>query len=116
MNTSRMSPMGRRIHVGMAASGIASASDLARRVGVSHQTARRWLYVPGAHLDAETAIRLADVVHLSLRWLVYGKGVPTPRVDLRPDEAALVADYRRLPKLQRSVLRHCAHDLRTTAS
>lgn len=114
MNKSTFTPLGRRIHVGMAANGISSLTELARRTGVSRQTVRRWLQEPDAHIDVRTGIRLADAVHLSLRWMISGEGIPSPRVDLRPDEAALVAEYRRIPRRNRSVLRHCARELTTT--
>lgn len=114
MNTSQLTPLGRRIRVGMAASGITSLSELARRVGVSHQTVRRWLYDPAASVDAAHSFRLCDAVRLSARWIVTGDGQPTPRISISPGEARLLHRYRRLPDQQRSILLHVSADLLTT--
>lgn len=114
MNASRFSERGRRIFAGMAASGITSISCLARRVGVSRQTASRWLTEPDAMPAADEAFRLADVLRMSARWLTIGDGSPTPRQPVRPSEARLLAHYRQLDEPRRSILLHAATDLIST--
>jgi transcriptional regulator with XRE-family HTH domain len=111
MNKSKLSPMGRRIFVGMVATGIATEAEFARRVGISPQAVQRWLYARLKRVDAETLLRISDCVHLSARWLLSGKGSPAPRRAVTPTQAHLLRQYERLPAEARSILRHCLADL-----
>lgn len=103
--------MGQRIAAGMAANGIRSESELARRIGVSHQTVRRWLYNPLARIDAVTLFRLSDAVGMSARWIISGQGAPTVRTPITPNEGRLLSQYRLLPHREQSILLGCARDL-----
>lgn len=114
MNASHLSERGRRIYAGMAASGITSAADLARRIKVSRQTVSRWLTQPDAMPSAAEAFRLADTLHMSARWLVTGDGHATPREQIAPNERRLLCRYRKLDERRRTILLHAAADLLTT--
>lgn len=111
MQVENLSPMGRRIRIGMASAGIVSESDLARRVGVSRQTVRRWLYDPLVRVEAVTLFRLSDALHLSARWIVTGQGCPTPRMSLTPSAQQLIEIYDALPAAARTVLLSAAAHL-----
>ena len=115
MNASRLTDMGRRIHVGMCAAGYTNLALLARRIGVSRQTVHRWLYEPGVSIGAVDAFRLADTLHLSARWIVLDGSTPTPRESVSPEERALLAHYRQTPVKHRSILLHAAADLASTS-
>lgn len=112
MNSSRLTPMGRRIHAGMATSGYSNVAQLARKVGVSRQTVRRWLYDPNVTPTAVDSFALSDALHLSARWIVTGLGEPTPREPLLPNEKKLLCRYRELDGGGQTILLHAAAHLR----
>lgn len=114
MNKSRLTAMGQRIHAGMAASGVTTVADLARRAKVSRQTAARWLYEPEATPSAPESFRLGDALRMSARWLVTGEGCPTPREPILPNEHRLLDRYRRMDESRRSILLHAADELTLT--
>jgi len=111
MNKSKLSPMGRRIFVGMVATGIATEAEFARRIGISPQAVQRWLYMRLRRVDAETLLRVSDCIHLSARWLLNGQGSPAPRRAVTPTQSHLLQQYERLPAAARSILRQCLTDL-----
>jgi len=103
--------MGRRIFVGMVAAGIATEAEFARRVGISPQAVQRWLYGRLNRIDARALFRISDVIQLSGRWLVTGKGSPAMRRPVTPTQADILAQYERLSTGARNILRHCLADL-----
>lgn len=111
MNKSRLTPMGRRIFVGMVAAGIATEAELARRARISPQAVQRWLYSPMTRVDARTLFRISDAVRLSARWLDEGKGSPAVRRPVTPTQAQLLQRYESLDAASRSILHHCLSDL-----
>lgn len=104
MDKAPHSPMGRRIFVGMCTHGITSVIQLARLVGVSHQTVRRWLYEADSRISAVDAYKLGEVLKLSSRWLVTGDGQSTPRLWVGPNEHALLLGFRDLDEDGRAKL------------
>lgn len=113
MNKSRLTPMGRRIFVGMVAAGIATEAELARRARISPQAVQRWLYGPMTRIDARVLFRISDTVRLSARWIESGKGCPAVRRAVTPTESRLLFQYGRLPSQARNILLHCLNDLST---
>lgn len=111
MNTSRLTPMGRRIYVGMLSTGIDSAAELARRSQTSRPTTHRLLYHQSDHVDAGTLLRVSDAVCLSMRWLLHGTGMPNKPAQVTPNAARLVAVFASLTRERRSILIHCANEL-----
>lgn len=111
MQRDRLTLMGQRIHLGMSTAGIASESELARRIQVSRQTVRRLLYDPVVRVDAVTLFRLSDTVRLSARWIVHGYGSPTVRAPLDPSTKRLVELHDKLSPKAQSILLHAATDL-----
>lgn len=111
MQRERLTLMGQRIALGMAAAGITSESDLSRRMVVSRQTVRRLLYDPVVRVDAVTLFRLSDTVRLSARWILHGDGAPTVRMPLGPSTQRLVQIFDALPPDRQSILLHAATDL-----
>lgn len=110
MHTTKLTPMGRRIHAGMIAVGIRTESELARKIGVSHQTVRRLLY-EHVRADGLTIMRLSDTLRLSGRWLLLGEGLPGIRASLTPNAMRLVEIYDRLDPKARRILLAAATDL-----
>lgn len=111
MQKSKLTPMGKRIAAGMLAAGLHTESSLARRLGVSHQTVRRWLYEPLTRIEANTLFRIADALNLSARWIVSGDGSPTARIPLTPTTALLIDMHNALSSSAQSILLHVAADL-----
>lgn len=114
MNRERLTPMGRRVLAGMAGAGIEGESELARRIGASRQTVRRWLYDSVVRVDAVTLFRLSDTLRMSARWLLHGHGSPTVRMPLTPDAQRLVEIHESLDEQQRSILLKAATHLITS--
>lgn len=114
MNRDRLTPLGRRIHVGMVSVDITTESELARRAGISHQTVRRLLYEDIVRVDASTLFRLADTLRTSARWILSGAGYPTPRLPLTPGAQRLVEIHAGLSPKARSILLNAATDLMVT--
>lgn len=107
----RLTPMGQRIHMGMASVGITTESALARRVHVSRQTVRRLLYDPVTRVDAVTLFRLADTIKLSARWIVHGSGSPSVRTPVTLSAARLIELHNELPPIARGILLRVAAQL-----
>ena len=116
METSRLSALGGRIHVGMCQNGITTVAELARRVGVSHQTARRWLYDAEYDITALDAFKLGEVLRVSARWVVTGQGHATPMMQVGPNERALLLGFRELPEDYRAALMHTLREMIHTAT
>lgn len=96
---------GPRVRASMLIAGVRTASELARRVGVPIATAHRWCNQDTAKgIDAVRMIRLAVALRCSGRWLIWGRGSPSPMETLTPDEAALVDAYRRLAQGERRAI------------
>jgi transcriptional regulator with XRE-family HTH domain len=110
MQREKLTPIGKRIRVGMASVGICSESDLARRIGVSHQTVRRILYEP-VRVDAVTMFRISDTLKMSARWLMFGQGTPAIRLPLTPSAQRLIEIHDRLDAKGRSILLAAATQL-----
>jgi len=111
----RMTPMGRRIYAGMVASGISTPAALAKAAGIARTTAHRWLNEPISIIDAPTLYAIADVVHLSARWILTGEGSCTVRVPASPSQRRLFEIYSRLTRREREALMDYAAKLESTA-
>lgn len=114
MNSNRLTPMGRRIKAGMVSTGIGSAAELARRAGIPRPTAYRWLTQKMATADATTLFAIADVVHMSARWLLTGTGCATIRMPVTPTQRRIIEIHDKLPTEQRAIMVACAMQLEKT--
>lgn len=76
-----------RIKLAMAAAGIGSPAELARRMKSSRQTVHNYLSGQRDNPEPTQLFRLADVLHVNPRWLALGPphapGVP---MNLAPEE------------------------------
>ena len=61
-----------RIAAAMAAAGIRSPAELARRMGIQRQTVYRWTNGEGDKLTPEMLYKLADALNANARWLAEG--------------------------------------------
>lgn len=71
-----MSTLAERIRSARLEANIEEPAELARRAGVRAAAAYQWESGDIRSLKAETAIALADALHVNIRWLVTGKGKP----------------------------------------
>lgn len=85
-----------RIKIGMAANGITSEAELARRVGCHRQTVHKWLEGESVTIDPKYLFKLADVLKCSARWLALREGGPQKFVQLDIDKTRLLDIYEEL--------------------
>lgn len=75
----------------MAAAGLRSPAELARKMGVNRQTVYRWTEGHGSKLTPEMLFKLSDTLDVSARWLVIGPPEnPTRPRRLDPETAELI--------------------------
>lgn len=81
----------------MAAVGIATPSELARRMKVNRQTVHLWLTGQRAKLTPEMLYRLVDVLNVSARWLAFGPPYsPVRPVQMDPTRHELISIFEAL--------------------
>jgi len=86
-----------RIRIGMAAKGIATPSQLARRLKLNRQTVHKWLREDVQQIDPIHLFRLADTLELNPRWLATRDGEPQPLQRMTLDQKRVLELYRALP-------------------
>jgi transcriptional regulator with XRE-family HTH domain len=86
-----------RIQLGMVHGGVASQSDLARRMKINRQTVNRWATGEGTRPEPEMLIKLADAMKVSIRWLVTGMGEMGQGSYLTHKETEILNLWRSLP-------------------
>lgn len=71
----------------MAAVGINTPADLARRMKLNRQTVHKWTSGEGDKLTPELLYRLSDALNVNARWLALGPPhSPAKPAFLTPDE------------------------------
>lgn len=98
-----------RIKIGRAHAGIASQSDLARKMRVNRQTVSRWCTGEGTKPEPEMLVKLADALQVSVRWLAIGDGNINKREELSEQEREFVILLRLLHPAAKE---HCLNQIR----
>lgn len=96
-----------RIKMGMAAQGIGSPAELARRLSVDRQRVHKWLNDEVQNMDHASLFKLADVLGCSAKWLALREGPPQPPValDLERTKAIQVFDVLEKAKMHEAWIR-----------
>jgi transcriptional regulator with XRE-family HTH domain len=76
---------------------------LAGLLGVSSQAISQWLS-QATYPAAEKMLLIAEKLHISLDWLLVGRGNPVPGDDLTEEEWALVRRWRAYSPQQQTIL------------
>ena len=87
---------GGRVRLQMAARGIKSPADLARRMTLPRQTISKWLNDEIKDVGLENLYKLSDVLDCSARWLATREGTPSKPVRPEVEEKELLDLYRAL--------------------
>jgi transcriptional regulator with XRE-family HTH domain len=83
-----------RIRMQMAANGIHSDAELARKLKLRRQTVHKWMNGDSKNLTPENIFRLSDVLKCSARWLMLGPPVrPDKPLTLDEQKAEVVHLY-----------------------
>jgi len=80
-----------RITTAMAACGIQSAAELARRMNLPRQTIHRWLGTGIDNISYRHLLTLSDTLNVNARWLVFGEVGPIKQPYEHPQEAEAAA-------------------------
>lgn len=81
----------------MAAAGIDTPTDLARRMKVNRQTVHTWVRGKRAKLTPEMLFKLADALNVNAKWLALGPpNMPSKPKHLAPDDNELIEIARAL--------------------
>lgn len=76
-----------RIRMAMAAAGISTPSELARRMKVNRQTVHNWTTGRGDKLTPQMLYALSDALNVNARWLALGPPhSPAKPAFLNPEE------------------------------
>lgn len=84
-----------RIRMGMAAAGLRTPAELARRMKINRQTVYRWTDGQGDKLTPEMLFKLSDALGVNPRWLALGPPetpVPPSQLDHETQELIQVRD------------------------
>jgi transcriptional regulator with XRE-family HTH domain len=93
-----------RIRIGMAAKGIKTPSELARKLNIKNrQTTTKWLNGEVTSLDPDMLFRLSDLLNLNPRWLLNREGDPAPLREFSPEDRRVLDLYAALPKKIKNV-------------
>lgn len=87
-----------RIRIGMAARGITSEAELARRLKMHRQTVNKWISGEVEYLEPEYLFRLADALDCNPRWLALKEGEPQKPVELDLEKMKVIQLYSALSK------------------
>ena len=90
-----------RIKIGMATQGIATESELARRVKLNRQTVHKWLSGEVKTIDPDTLFKLADVLNVDPKWLATKEGEPQQPQRVSLEHKRLIELYNALPEHMR---------------
>jgi transcriptional regulator with XRE-family HTH domain len=90
---------GQRLRAGMFAAGIATAEELAAMVGIPARTAKRYLDLERADINAVTAEKIARALRVRLAWLITG--VPPVAYRQEAIDALIVLERMSPPKAKR---------------
>lgn len=95
-----------RIKIGMAAQGIAGASELARRMKLRRQTVQKWLSGEVSKIEPENLIKLAQILDMDPEWLATREGEPQRKGRVTLEQKRLIELYNALPEqLRRAWMR-----------
>lgn len=81
----------------MAARGIRSPAELARRMSLPRQTISKWLNNETKDLELSNLYRLADLLDCNARWLALRDGVPQKPVEMDLEKKRVIDLYQALP-------------------
>jgi transcriptional regulator with XRE-family HTH domain len=87
----RMEGFGERLRDAMLAAGIETPGELAKKCGVSRQTAQSWLAMREPLLRGTYLLKVADCLKVRMRWLSTGRG-PVP-ISPELDELTTIAAH-----------------------
>lgn len=86
-----------RIAISMAAKGIKTPADLARKLRLNRQTVHKWMTGEAIKLEPENLFKLADALEVNPRWLATREGEPQPPRTVPIDDQRVLDLYKALP-------------------
>lgn len=97
-----------RIRLSMAAVGLRTPTDLARKMKINRQTVHKWMTGRSDKLTPDMLFKLADALEVNARWLALGAPYsPLKMRQIDPETAELVALRENLPpQLRDAFLSH----------
>lgn len=85
-----------RMHGAMAAAGIRTPAELARRLSLPRQTIHRWLSDGIENINYRNLLNLSDALNVNARWLIFGEVGPIKQPFEHPHESEATAIAREL--------------------